>query len=469
MKICEETVSAALDQAVGGESLSVWDKQRIVRTAEMFRKHPGPRWPKRLVSLAAAAALTVVCAGGVLAAGPDLARALGMLSRQTLQFLRPVQKQCEDEGVQVNVIAAMNDGNTAVAYVELQDTTGENRLDDTVQAPDMTMNQPDYFAWVDNVYQREDDSLVLRVVAQGARSEELAGQKMTLSMNNLISGAEQTAIHTGLSVADIKTLNPQPALSPGGTIQSYDLTAGVDSRLYQKLESGNFRTLKPIEGWQYVDDRAPWAQILSGGVVDGVLHILVSPRQEAWYNQLSFCLENEAGQQLPLNSGVVYWGERYPVGDSPMAEHSRYQEHLIELPADCSDEDLWLVCRVSSYNSCVTGDWQVTFGLQPDQQSITARCDMNMMPWRLTEVRLSPIGLTMTGTGSMHEASLMPQAEILMENGEDLLEYTACTTSSTFTEDGEELILIKCLFNEPIDPAQVQAIKINGWSVWVRD
>ena len=46
MKISEQTVRAALDPIVGGETLSPWDKQRIVRTAEMFSRRPPVRWPK---------------------------------------------------------------------------------------------------------------------------------------------------------------------------------------------------------------------------------------------------------------------------------------------------------------------------------------------------------------------------------------------------------------------------------------
>ena len=39
MKICEETVRKALDEAIGSETLSQWDRQRIVRTAEMMDMH----------------------------------------------------------------------------------------------------------------------------------------------------------------------------------------------------------------------------------------------------------------------------------------------------------------------------------------------------------------------------------------------------------------------------------------------
>ncbi len=170
MKISEQTVRAALDPIVDGETLSPWDKQRIVRTAEMFSRRPPVYWPKRLATVAATVVLTLVCATGVLAA-TGLSDQLGMLSRQTLAFLKPVNEQCEDAGLRVEVIAAMNDGDTAIAYIGLEDLTGQNRLDATTQATDCNLEDPAWFAQVDNVYYKDDGSVVLRVIGQDGRNE----------------------------------------------------------------------------------------------------------------------------------------------------------------------------------------------------------------------------------------------------------------------------------------------------------
>lgn len=467
MKISEQTVRAALDPIVGGETLSPWDKQRIVRTAEMFSRRPPVRWPKRLATAAVTAVLTLVCATGVLAA-TGLSDQLGMLSRQTLAFLKPVNEQCEDAGLRVEVIAAMNDGDTAIAYIGLEDLTGQNRLDATTQAPDCNLEDPAWFAQVDNVYYKDDGSVVLRVVGQDGRSE-ISGSKVTLSLDNVLSGGQCSyGVDTGYTVADVLAQNANPLLNVGAQIDSYTLMAGMDSRLYRQLESGSFQTLKVMDGVRLVDDRASWATLRSAGVVDGVLHILIEPDADHWYNTLNFSLADENGELLDVASGVVYLGQRYKVGRVPMAEYSQYQEHLLELPQGYDPEQLHILCDISTYDTCISGRWDVTFTLQENENVITASCDMDMQPWRLTRVELSPVGVSMTGSGSMLENSLMPDVELRLTNGQWIRDFSGSTGMYSLDEDGSEIILLKYLFDEPLDPETVAEIRINGVSVWAR-
>lgn len=64
MRICEESVRAALDPVVGRETLSPWDKQRILRAAQSARWCV-PAQRMRLVSVCAVFALCLLCATGV--------------------------------------------------------------------------------------------------------------------------------------------------------------------------------------------------------------------------------------------------------------------------------------------------------------------------------------------------------------------------------------------------------------------
>lgn len=471
MKICEETVRAALDQAVGSESLSQWDRQRIVRTAEMMNRRRAPRWPRRVAACAATMALMLVCATGALAAVPGLAETLGMLSKKTVEYLRPVNVECEASGVQAEVIAAMNDGDTAVAYIGLQDTTGQNRLDATTQAPDCTFADPDWYAMVDNVYHKQDGTVVLRVVGQ-SHTADTADTKVNLTMDHLLSGETvQYDLDTGYTVADITALNAAPKLNAGAKIASYDLTTTGSSRLLAKLESGTFRTLKAAaEEYAYVDSRAPWLKVLNAGVVDNVLHILVQRSEDTWYNAAWFDLADASGQRLGVNSGVLYLGESRPLGQTPMAEYSPYQEYLLELPADADPAELRLVCDLVSYDVCIRDEWNLTFTLEENDQVIEAACDLDMKPWRLTTVQLSPVGVTLLGSGSFLEDSLMPEVELILEDGVIVSDesFSASSSSVSYDTAGEEAILQKYLFAEPLDIDTVQAICINGLTIWNR-
>ena len=471
MKICEETVRKALDQAVGSETLSQWDRQRIVRTAEMMARRRGPRWPRRVAAAAATMALMLVCTTGAMAAVPGLAETLGMLSKKTVQYLRPVDAECEASGIKAEVIAAMNDGDTAVAYIGLQDTTGRNRLDETTAAPDCMLTDPDWYTTVDNVYHKQDGTVVLRVVAQSCRPQQ-AESKVSLNMDHLLSGGQtRYGLDTGYTVAEIMALNAAPKLNTGAPVASYDLTASGDSRLLQKLESGTFRTLKPIDAQNaYVDERAPWLAVLNAGVVDNVLHILVQRDEQSWYNDLWFDFADEHGNRLNANSAVLYLGEQLPLGRAAVAEYSRYQEYLLELPKDSDPAGLHLVCDLNSYAVCVQDNWNLTFTLEENDDVIEATCDLDMKPWRLTGVQLSPVGVTLSGSGSYLEDSLMPEVQILLADGIVISHesFGAASSSVSYQPDGDELILQKYLFEQPLDLDTVQAIGINGLIVWTR-
>lgn len=473
MKICEETVRAALDAAVGGETLSQWDKQRIVRTAELLSRRPARRWPRRLVTAAAVMVLSVVCATSVLAA-TGLGEQLNMLSRQTLEFLRPVNKECEAEGIRAEVIAAMNDGHTAVAYIGLEDVSGQNRLSGQMSFPDCTLADPTWMAYVDNVYYKPDDgSVVLRVIGQNTL-EDISGSKVRLSMDNLLSGEQCSTTDTGYTLADIQKKNPQPKLNVAGRVSNYNLSGlGLSDKLYRQLESGNFRTLKAGTA-----EAAPmeleysWTRVINAGVVDGVLHILTAPEEGGWYNSLMFGLTDGEGEPLDVSSGVVYLGETYQMGRYQMAEYSQYQEYLLEIPEGYDPEEIHIVCDAVTYETCISGQWDVTFPLEEAVDAITASCNMDMKPWRLTEVSLSLIGITLLGEGSMLENSLTPQVELLLTDGRVIEEFSGSSTgiisADEENEDAENAVMMQYLFDEPIDPDLVEGICINGFRVWSR-
>ena len=219
-----------------------------------------------------------------------------------------------------------------------------------------------------------------------------------------------------------------------------------------------------------MDERAPWLAVLNAGVVDNVLHILVQREEQSWYNDLWFDLADEQGGRLNVNSAVLYLGEPMPLGRTPMAEYSRYQEYLLELPEDSDPAQLHLVCDMNSYAVCVQDNWNLTFTLEENNDVIDAACDLDMKPWRLTGVQLSPVGVTLSGSGSFLEDSLMPEVQLLLDDGSVISHesFGAVSSSVSYQPDGGELILQKYLFEQPLDLDTVQAIGINGLVVWTR-
>ena len=132
MKICDETVRAAVDSGLSSVRMDAAQKQAILAQCRPTVAVAPParrlRPARRALALAAAFALALCLGGGVLAAAPELQQKLAVLGEETLQMLQPINQVSEDAGIRMEVLAAMSDGQVAAVYIGLQDTTGQGRI-----------------------------------------------------------------------------------------------------------------------------------------------------------------------------------------------------------------------------------------------------------------------------------------------------------------------------------------------------
>ena len=469
MKICKENVQAAFNEVLGGVSLTEWDRRRIVENALAPRRRPlHRRTLRRICTVAAAMALCVAFATGVLAAVPGFADQLTMLNLQTLALLKPIEQESTSSGIRMEVLAAINDGDSTVIYISLADETGQNRLDDTTTIRDMRITGLDFVS-CDNVYRKPDGSVIVRLVGQSMNMDagELNGKKVTLEVGSIQSQNTTTdAADTGYTVADIEKLNPKPALNGLLPNTSYMINGGGESPLYDALDKGTLQALKPTI--DYIDPAMPWVTIRNVGIVDGQLHVLLEPDDSAWYNSVNFTLGDAAGNSYNGSVASVDIGGRHAVGRYTQEEEADRQEQILVLPDGVDHKDIHILRAIDAYAVSIDGSWSTTFTLQEEQPSITASCDLDMKPWHLTGVSVTSVGILTTGSGEMVEDSLMPEVSITLLDGTVLKEFNFASTTISSEEGKEDTIWDKSLFDEPIDTSQVASITINGNVVWQR-
>ena len=83
------------------------------------------KWTKRIISIAAAAALIICPLPTLTAFGVDPAyNILYRIAPSVAQTFKPVQKTCEDNGIEMTVISAERNGSEASVYLAMHDTTG---------------------------------------------------------------------------------------------------------------------------------------------------------------------------------------------------------------------------------------------------------------------------------------------------------------------------------------------------------
>ena len=111
MKICDETVRAAVDSGLSSVRMDAAQKQAILAQCRPTVAVAPParrlRPMKRVLALAAAFALVLCLGGGVLAAAPELQQKLAVLGEETLQMLQPINQVSEDAGIRMEVLTTL--------------------------------------------------------------------------------------------------------------------------------------------------------------------------------------------------------------------------------------------------------------------------------------------------------------------------------------------------------------------------
>lgn len=468
MNITEKDVHAALDPVVSNVSLSQWEKQRIVQVAMAScrnRKRRRGFLVRRVLAVAAAAAFCLTTSMAVLAS-PAMSSKLSQLSRQTLRHLTPANAQSANNGISMEVLASMHDDNTIVSYLSFTDTTGENRLDETLELCDILIDgEP--LVITGEAMPQEDGSVVVR--AQGVRDPmQAVGGKVTISVRTLLSGAEvQPYTDTGITVGAIARWNPQPKMS--GTMPLQSSSCEINSgKLSSLLNQDTVQCLKAYGS--YENENIPFMNFQNAGIVDGALHILARRDPGRWYDTCSLALFDANGAQIPEDVAQLSVGKVLENQNIASSGTTELVEYVMSLPDDADLDSLALRYATSTYQHCITGDWNVTFNVPDEKQPMVfASCNQDMNGWRLRSVMVSPFGAEAVGSGALLEDSQMPDIGLHLKDGTEMQEFSAAITSvQTGMNGAEDQISYKYYFDEPLDMQELDHITVQGELIWKR-
>lgn len=454
MKICDETVRAAVDSGLSSIQLDAAQKQAILAqcrpTVAVTRR---ARPLRRVLAVAAAFALALSIGGGVLAAAPELRQSLSMLGAETLRQLQPVNEISEDQGIRMEVLAAMNDGQVAVVFLSLQDTEGKGRIEPTVQMYDSQIEGAVFTRDQVVSYDAVTGTAVLRLV--GESSDDLAGKKITVSAKTILSGEDFHApAFSGYTTADLKKLAADPAIEYPANMSGWSVSGPEIDRYNSLLEQGKFPALKawaqPVE-LPGVD----WAKVTAAGLVDGQVHLQVAPDAAMGrVNRLNFSLETMDGRPVDSTAVTMNIGGQHSFGQN--LDYCDLVEHALTVPPELKGETLRVMADTVTYRSLTEGGWSTTFRLEDARDSLQFECDEDMKPWRVTSVQVSPIAITLTGEGEMRAESLPARVQVILKDGAEVTASSASTST-----DGEHIVCHN-VFDRVIDLTQVDRVLLNG-------
>ncbi len=295
----------------------------------------------RLAALLAAALICAMLTASALAAA-DVNGAYELiyaLSPSIAQRLKPVRLSCVDNGIELNLLGADVQGDTARILLSLRDLEGE-RVDATTDLYDSyEINLPGdlvgHCAY--SHFDEESQSACFLVEVSSMKGRQIDGDKLTFSLSCFLSGREELNGDLGISLRDA---------DPSPRTQARVMLRGGDASALEKW-------LLPMRDIPIMDDIA----LTALGWVDGCLHV------QTHYDRLLdtdahgyVWLESDDGTLLEDSLSASYW-------DESMA--GSYTEQVFDLSAFSAEQAnaLHLCGSFTSSAHITRGDWQITFPL----------------------------------------------------------------------------------------------------------
>lgn len=464
-KRCDDTIRLAIDRELGSIQLDASQKSAILAQCRpSLTVAPRHRPMRRVLAVAASFAAVMVLSVGTLAAAPELRESLKGLSEDTIAILQPVNQVSEDQGIRMEVLGAVNDGGVAVAFLSLQDTTGQGRVSDTVRLMDCQISD-DLGIAIANVvsYDETTETAILRLEGMGGDAD--AGEKITVSARSLLSGEQQVSDEsTGYTVSELIASGPAAEYAPPEEGLIMGSMAGVDDpenaeitleEIDQLKDSGKVPVLEPwAEGLKI--DGVDWATVAAAAKIGNQLHIQYNTDSVlGGVNSLSFRLKDSSGQILDLPMLELNIGPRTEL--SRELYYTETNEYVLFLPEGQDVSDMEVVYSGTTYDSLTQGNWSTTFRLEQVKERLQSRQELDLGGWTMESVTVSPVAVTVRGSGDLwYLGGEMPEVRVWLQDGTQVEASSAGTSI-----DGEDVTL-NSMFNEILDLSQVKTVTLNG-------
>lgn len=458
MKICEETIRSAIDKELSDVVMDDAQKQAILaRCRPSLTVAPRRRPMRRVLTVAACFAMAMVVGAGALAAAPDLRQSLRGLSEYTIQMLQPVHEVSEDQGIRMEVLGAINDGQSAVAFISLQDTSGQGRISDTVQLMDCKISGSGVFTNDTIVnYDPQTETAVLRL--EGIASN-VKSQKITVSVGSLLSG--ETTIEnqpTGYTVGELMEIGEETrAFAPTeDQVRQHSMTANDEemmNEMSELMDNGKIPLLQPWEKPVKING-VDWAEITAATQIGNQVHVRYATGTVlGGISTLNFSLKDENGTVLELPTVEMNIGE--PTQVSETIHYTDSNEYVLMLPQDQQAKNMELLYSGVGYEQFTQGKWSTTFKLEQVKEKLSAKVDLQMDDWKLETVSVSPVGVTVTGTGETG-CSDVPEVKVWKKDGTEV-EVDAISTSMS-----DDAVSMNSMFTEILNLSEVEKVTLNG-------
>lgn len=328
---------------IDDEILEASEQSIKIKEANIYRRS---RWSLGKKMIATVATICLLFFGSVTAlaaANVNFAyEAMYFISPYFAQKLKPINKSCVSNGIEMTVISASIENETAEVLIALTDLEGD-RIDATIDLFDSYSIRNSY----DSVgtcrlehYDAKEGIAYFSVSLQQMDEKKFSNDKINFSVSKLLSQKQQFAdVIPNLTLSNIDTT---PTIDNDVNLRGASNQEQVKDVSF--LKPAAIPLASPVEG----------VDITGFGYIDGTLHI------QAYYHNITktdnhgwITLRSVDGTSMNASYSTSFWDD---------TQSGSYQEYVFHIP----EEKLASYQVVGEFITCgqmIEGDWEVTFPL----------------------------------------------------------------------------------------------------------
>lgn len=309
--------------------------------ARMHRRH---RFPMIVAAILLCMTLTVSALAAADVEG--VYEMLYAVSPTIAQKLKPVQMSCVDDGIELTVISADVEGDTARVLVGLRDLEGD-RVDgtcDLYDSYDINLPSDTVAGCTFAEFDESTRTAVFLVEVSRGDGKDIKGDKITFSLREFLSGSTEYYDNVDLDLTQVE-MNPETRTLQDGETRGGSASDGFDPHTITEVLVQQKKLLQPIDH----------VVVTGMGYVDDLLHIQIHYENRSENDGHGYIsLKDETGQEYFGLGNISFWDE---------TGTGSYDELVFDISpeklADCKPFGYF-----KSADSIHHGDWEITFPLK---------------------------------------------------------------------------------------------------------
>ena len=374
-----------------------------------------------------------------------LRKLIGLIDYEVYSFLQPIQLADESNGIRLEVLGAMNDDESAIIYLTLQDLSGET-IDETLDIYNYTLSEGRAFFMETINYDPTTKTATLRLRGNGGKS--MNSKSVIFGIQSFLTKKQRYQNYDVLPDWSIlKTHQAESILLDG------HVSLGGSGEF---VSNTNQKVLKPRELNLQIDG-LDFVQISNIGFIDDKLHIQLEWSDNNVADHARIYLVNQSNQEVDDYYGNITFGVDV---ENNIVYGRNIDEYVFDISPDELNE-LKLQGDIVHYGEYTKGDWNVKFKLESTSEEIMKKVSLKINETLVNEVSISALGVTLRGIGDEN----FLEVNILFNNGE-ILESDSMIGTADYTVDNS-VFAIKMLFPSLLELSEIRAIQVNDHIIFL--